>query len=103
MTAGLRKNCLFLVNDYVKAWFTAFLPTSAPNQVLVLLNDLMSPSRKVSAKIRLAALNKLGRHLWYLGERLVGLANFDIDVPPTVQRKIRWSKLWRSLQTTISI
>ena len=65
--AALRKICIFIVNHYVESWFTAPIAVSAPRQDLKLLQDLLAPECCVEMELRLAALDKLSRHLWYLG------------------------------------
>lgn len=48
----------------------------------------MSPDSTVDALIKLSVLNKLSRHLWYLGENLIDLAFFDSNTSIDVKRKM---------------
>jgi len=76
---GLRKMCVFAVVIYLKAWFTAPLAASAPRNDLQLLQDLYS-YKQYDDKISAATCKKMENHMWYLSDRLVGLALFDPDV-----------------------
>ena len=76
---GLQEFCVFSVTVYLKAWFTAPLAACAPSNDLQLLKDLHSYKDK-NVIISKATSDKLGLHLWYLSEELVGLAFFDPEV-----------------------
>jgi len=84
---GLRELCIFFARVYVKAWYTAPLPTAAPNNDLQLLKSLLAYS-SVNAAISKAASRKLADHLWYLSEKLVGLAFFDSSVCCEIKDKM---------------
>lgn len=84
---GLRELCIFFARIYVKAWYTAPLPTAAPNNDLQLLKSLVAYS-SVNAAISEAASRKLSDHLWYLSEKLVGLAFFDSSVCCEIKDKM---------------
>ena len=64
----------FSVIIYLKAWMTAPLAIEAPLNDFTLMRQLLGyPHADISA----ATCKKLGLHLWYLSEELVGLALFD--------------------------
>lgn len=82
---GLQEICLFAVQVYIKAWYTAPSPCSAPRQDLWFLKAIYQyPNRNIS-KI---ATNKFLGHLWYLSEELVALAFFDDNVPIETKREM---------------
>jgi hypothetical protein len=84
---GLRELCIFFARVYVKAWYTAPLPTAVPNNDLQLLKSLLAYS-SVNAAISKAASRKLADHLWYLSQKLVGLALFDSSVCCEIKDKM---------------
>ena len=84
---GLRELCIFFARVYVKAWYTAPLPTAAPNNDLQLLKSLSAYST-INAAISKAASRKMADHLWYLSETLVGLAFFDSSVSCEIKDKM---------------
>ena len=79
---ALKRFCNFLVNGYVKAWHTAPLAVSAPNNDFEYLKLLTSRKGVLWEK---AAL-KLAKHLWYLSPELMGLAFFDNNVSVELKR-----------------
>jgi hypothetical protein len=83
---GLHKMCIFTIVVYLKAWFTAPVAASAPNNDLCLLQTLHSC--KQYEAISKATCKKLENHLWYLSEYLVGLAVFDPDVPSETKSRM---------------
>ena len=80
---GIQRAVTFVVSTYVMAWFKATLPASAPAQDLGFLKSLLSYKDKLMSK---ATATVFGRHLWYLGERLVPLAFFDDEVTLATKR-----------------
>ena len=72
---GLRDIVIFTIRVYIKAWMTAPLAVSAPNNDLLLLKSLVL-YEDVNKAISKAAIKKLAGHLWYLSEDLIGLAFF---------------------------
>ena len=76
---GLRSTCIFVACVYIKAWFTALLAASAPNNDLNLLKTLVR-YQKENSSIFEAASSKLAGHLWYISEELMALAFFDSAV-----------------------
>jgi hypothetical protein len=84
---GLHKMCIFAVVIYLKAWFTAPLAASAPNNDLNLLQTLHN-FKQYDEAVSKATCKKLENHLWYLSEYLVGLAFFDPDVPCETKRRM---------------
>lgn len=84
---GLREMCKFTVNLYLKAWFTAPLATSAPRNDLRLLNDLYQ-YEKQNKNISKETCKTFENHLWYLSEKMIGLAFFDNEVSISTKRKM---------------
>src|ERR1044072_8717833 len=76
---GLRDICFFLVDVYVRAWFTAPIAAAAPNKDLQFL-QLLNQYEKVNDTLSKVASNKFFGQLWYLSEELIGLAFFDNDI-----------------------
>ena len=68
---GLRDLCIFYARVYVKNWISAPLAVKAPSNDLHLYKDLEA-YRTVNKGISEATTKKMGRHLWYLSEELVG-------------------------------
>ncbi len=81
---GLHEFCLFTI--YLKAWFTAPLAACAPRNDLQLLKDLQT-YQDIHANVSKATSAKLGLHLWYLSEQLLGLAFFDRNVSAATKRE----------------
>ena len=77
---GLMQICHFVVTIYVRAWFSAPQVVSAPRNDLKFVQDLLR-YQTVNAVVSNAAQRKFAKHLWYLGEELLGLAVFDEDLP----------------------
>ena len=70
---GLREFNVFVLQVYLKAWFTCQSPMSAPRNDLELLRKLIT-YQTVAA----AAINSFSGHLWYLSS--------DISVPDIIFR-----------------
>lgn len=71
---GIREVATFSVLVHLRAWMTAPLTAEAPLNDFRLMGQLLGyPHKAISA----ATSKKLGLHLWYLSEELVGLALFD--------------------------
>lgn len=71
---GICDVATFSVIIHLKAWMTAPLAVEAPLNDFTLMGQLLSyPHAAISA----ATSKKLGLHLWYLSEELIGLALFD--------------------------
>ena len=79
---------------YLKAWFTASLAACTLHSDLQLLKDLQS-YQDIHTDISKATSAKLGNHLWYLSDELVGLAFFDRNIVADTKRK-----MVKSLQDT---
>jgi len=73
---ALRRDCLFNLTIYVKAWLSA--PRSYDEQLndLCLLHSLESYA-EIDSQVSEVALRKMRGHLWYLSEDLLGLAFSD--------------------------
>lgn len=84
---GLRDVCIFIIRAYIKQWFTAGDPVSAPANDIRFLCDLNSLVED-SQKTVVAAKNKFLKHLWYLSEELVGFSFFDENVSSVTKRKM---------------
>lgn len=93
---ALRSVCIFIVKFYVKAWFTAPLPTHAANTDFSLLKNLYSyekTDKQVSETVR----SKLLNHLWYCSEELIGISLFDDSVAK--ETKINMVKAMRERES----
>ena len=84
---GLLEMCIFIILFYVKSSFDAPSAIKAPNQDLMLLQNLIE-SRKVNARVSQAASSKLLGHLWYISEDLAALSFFDDTVLSDVKLKM---------------
>ena len=78
----------FVVEVYLKSWYTAPVPCSAPQNDLELLKVLVK-YKEVDEKVASNATTKMLNHLWYLSEELVAFAFFDDDVSIEMKNKIR--------------
>ena len=76
---------IFTVLVYIKPWFTASDAASAPRTDLETLQLLRSYHDNQVGQI---VGRKLGKHLWYLSEELVGLSLFDENVGTATKRAI---------------
>jgi hypothetical protein len=90
----------FAVLIHLRAWMTApiavqaplndyVIGTTAPIAVQAPLNDFMLMGqllRYPHATISTATSKKLGLHLWYMSEELVGLALCDSRIPPETKK-----------------
>lgn len=82
---GLLRMVLFVSFIYAKAWFRAPMSTSAPAHDLRFIISLNSyPDRELAKETS----KVFGRHLWYLGQILVGLAFFDEALSIDVKTKM---------------
>lgn len=86
-TDNLRHICIFVLNFYVKACFTAPNAIAAPHHDLKLLRNLIL-YEQVNAEVPKAAREKMARHLWYLSEELAALAFFDDAVSLDTKAKM---------------
>ena len=75
---GIRDLATFSVIVHLRAWMTAPFAVEAPLNDFRLMKQLLNyPQSAISA----STSKKLGLHLWYLSEELVGLALFDTRIP----------------------
>jgi len=80
---GIRDLATFAVLIHLKAWITAPMGVEAPlNDYRLMIELLRYPQEVISS----ATSKKLGLHLWYISEELVGLALFDTRVPVEMKR-----------------
>lgn len=63
---GIKNICLFIINIYIKAWFTAHKPTKS-----------LVPYRIIDEEVTEKALSKLINHLWYLNSEQVAFSFLD--------------------------
>ena len=82
---GIREICIFVSCVYVKAWFTAPLAVSAPNNDLCFLQRLVRFQSQNPATSKVAS-NKFAGHLWYVSEELVSLAIFGSELSTESKR-----------------
>ena len=74
---SVRKVTNFVCFIYIMYWHESSLATHAPKNDLDLIQSLhLYPDKTIAD----AALNSIGRHLWYLSEDLVALAFFDARI-----------------------
>jgi len=78
--SSLRDFNVFVVRIYLKAWYTAPCPDTAPRTDLNLVKDLQV-YKSINERVATAALKSFSGHLWYISETLVGLSFFDAEVP----------------------
>ena len=76
---GIRDIAIFSVVVYLKAWITAPIAVEAPLNDFTLMANLLTYPHRPTA-ISSATSKKIGLHLWYLSEELIGLALFDSRV-----------------------
>ena len=76
---GVRDLATFAVLIHLKAWMTAPIAVEAPLNDFMLMGQLL---KYPHATVSTATSKKLGLHLWYISEELVGLALFDSRIPP---------------------
>ena len=74
--SGLREFNLFVVKLYLKSWYTCQVARYAPSNDLQLYKDIIS-YKACNSKVSSVAAKGLSNHMWYVSERLVGLALFD--------------------------
>lgn len=86
---SLRDFNIFVLQVYVKIWYTAPCGELAPFNDLNLLKEL-DLYKNIHPIIADVAIKSFSRHLWYLSDTLVGLAFFDKRVP--VEMKIKMVK-----------
>lgn len=81
----IKEISIFAVKIYLKAWMTAPLSVSAPQNDLKLLKLLRNYHNKQVGK---AAVDKFGSHLWYLSEKMIALSLFDPSVTDSEKKDI---------------
>lgn len=84
---GLGDVCVFISIIYVKAWFKAPCPISAPAQDLEFLKKLIN-YKNINTKISDATVSTFSRHLWYLTEKLAAMSFFDSSISLEVKKKM---------------
>ena len=82
----------FVMVCYVPWWITAPLPADAPQNDLLLVNNLID-YRKIDKPCADAALKALSLRMWYLSEKLAPLSFFS-DL--TMSQMISKRKWWKS-------
>lgn len=83
--SGLIEFLTFTTKIYLKNWYTAENPISAPYNDLILLKELFSYQNKLISQ---NLSNVFLRHLWYLNEYLAPIALFDKNVSITEKMKM---------------
>ena len=78
--SGLMEFNIFVIQIYLKAWYTCQSPALAPRKDLQLLKQLWS-YKTTNESVAMAAIQSFTNHLWYLSETMIGLALFDDEVP----------------------
>lgn len=85
---SIRDLSIFIVRIYVKTWTLCSIPTSTPKVTLNFIKDVHA-YEKIDKKVSLAILDKMRRHLWYLGEETIALSFFDDGVSDDEKNKMR--------------
>jgi len=71
---ALKQLCIFAIEVFVEAWFTASDATEAFPRDLALVKSLLQFSNEEASD---ATSQKMSKHLWYLFEELVALGFLD--------------------------
>ncbi|CAH0546966.1 unnamed protein product [Brassicogethes aeneus] len=79
--------CLFIVIVYIRAWYTAPLSTSAPNNDLKFVQALFN-YEEINVNVSKIARKKNCAHLWYLSPEAVSIAFFDEQIPEDIKKKM---------------
>ena len=82
---GLKRFNHFIVTIYIRYWYESPVARFAPLNDLHLLQELVRYKQNHVA-LSEATIQVFCRHLWYLSERLVGLAFFDERIPAGEKR-----------------
>ena len=85
---GLRIINNFIVELYLKNWYTAPSSVTATRNDLKLLKDLKAYAHKNQSLSKAEALKTFSHHLWYLNEHLIGLTFFGPKVPNDMKVKM---------------
>lgn len=83
----LRRFVKFAIFCYISWWFTSPVPAYAPSNDLEFLKNL-ERYRTYDEPLVNAALEKFGRHTWYLSQELVPLSLFCRSVPIEDKKKM---------------
>lgn len=81
------RDFLFFTRFHAKAWITAPLEESNPQNDLHLQQAFVDYAT-INNEISRVAAQKIASHLWYLNEELVGLALFDNNVDQEVKKQM---------------
>lgn len=84
---GVRDVCIFIIRIYIQVWYGCPNAISAPNQDLNFIKNSITYAQTDQA-ISQILLQKIGNHMWYLAEELVGLAFFDPTVSIAEKKKM---------------
>lgn len=82
---ALRQFNVFVIRVYIKNWYTCQRATLAPSNDLQLMKDILE-YKVINSKISETAFKTMSRHMWYLSEKLVGLAFFESTIPVAVKK-----------------
>lgn len=77
--------CIFLVDVYLTAWFTASLSSKVPHNDLSFVQQLHA-YQSTDPVISEVALRKFCNHLWYLSPETAAMAFFEDQVSDIVKR-----------------
>ena len=85
-SVGLKRFIIFTITTYISAWYAAApCPTSAPAKDPAFAKSLFQYPDEVLQK---ATVSVFSRHLWYISDRVVGLAFFDKMIKPHEKRQM---------------
>lgn len=84
---SLREFLIFVVNLYVKAWFSCVRAIEAPNNDMKFLHDIYE-YRKVDKEISTAVQKTFCNHLWYLSDESIAFSLFDPNVSADEKKRM---------------
>lgn len=82
----LAEICSFIVNIYLKAWFTASRESEAPHHDLKFLKQLYQ-YKSIEPSILETTLKKFVNHAWYLSSESSAMAFFDGTLSNEIKQK----------------
>src|ERR1700730_7881317 len=71
--------CFAIAGGYIQAWFSAPIPSSAPQNDITFIQRLQKYAT-VNRDVAAGATRKFLGHIWYLSEEMIGLAFFDSSI-----------------------
>lgn len=84
---SLAEICIFILDVYLEAWYTAPLATKAPSHDLEFIKKLYE-FQSTDLQISQLAIKKFSSHLWYLNPEAAAMAFFDDTVSVHTKREM---------------